>query len=57
VEVFTTKRQGRKKILNTEFIFRRTTPKKLKEAVVKKINNHPFLILNKKEVKKWMKSR
>ncbi len=57
IEVFTTKRQGRKKILNTEFIFRRTTHEKIKRAVIKKINRHTFLIINKKEAKKWMKSR
>jgi len=57
IEVFTTKRQGRKKILNTEFIFRRTTSKKIKEAVIRKANKHTFRIINKKEAKKWMKSR
>lgn len=57
IEVFTTKRQGRKKILNTEFIFRRTTPEKIKRAVIRKINKHTFLIINKKEAKKWMKLR
>ena len=56
-EVFSSKRQGRKKIFNTGFIFRRTTPKKIKKAVIKKINNHEFRIMNKREMKKWMKSR
>ena len=57
IEAFTTKRQGRKKILNTEFIFRRTTPEKIKMAVTRKINKHLFLIMNKKQMKKWMKLR
>ncbi len=57
VEVFTTKRYGRKKIFNTGFIFRRTTPAKIKKAVIRKINNHTFRIMNKRGMKKWMKSR
>ena len=57
VEVFSTKRQGKQKILNTGFIFRRTTPKKIKKAIVKKVNNHQFIIMNKKEMKTWMKLR
>ena len=57
IEVFTTKRQGKKNIINTEFIFKRTTSQKIKRAVIRKINKHPFRILNKKEMKKWMKSR
>lgn len=57
IEVFTTKRYGRKKIFNTEFIFKRTTPAKIKRGVVRKVNKHPFKIMNKREMKKWMKSR
>jgi predicted transcriptional regulator of viral defense system len=57
IEVFTTKRQGRKKILNTEFIFKRTTPERIKKAVIKKVNKHHFLIMNKRQMKKWSKSR
>ena len=57
IEVFTTKRQGKKVILNTKFIFRRTTLKKIKKAIVREIDKHTFLIMNKKEMKKWMKSR
>jgi len=57
VEVFTTKRQGKKEILNTRFIFRRTTPEKIKKAIIKKLNKHPFKIMSRREMKKWMKSR
>ena len=57
IEVFTTKRQGKKTILNTKFIFRRTTHEKIKKAVIKKINKHTFLIMNKRQMKKWMKLR
>jgi predicted transcriptional regulator of viral defense system len=56
-EVFSTKRQGRKRIFNTGFIFRRTTPEKIKKAVVRKVDNHTFRVMSKKEMKKWMKSR
>lgn len=57
IEVFTTKRQGRKKIMNTGFIFRRTTLNKVKRAIVRKVNKHEFRIMNKREMKRWMKSR
>ena len=57
IEIFSTKRQGRKTILNTKFIFHRTTPKKIKEAVIRKVNKHSFLIMNKQRMKKWMKFR
>ena len=57
IEVFTTKKYGRKKIFNTGFIFRRTTPAKIKKAIIRKINKHPFKIMNKRKMKKWMKSR
>ena len=57
IEVFTTKRYGRKKIFNTGFIFRRTTPAKIRKAVIQKRDKHLFRIMSKKEMKKWMKSR
>lgn len=57
VEVFTTKRYGRKKIFNTGFIFKRTTPARINKAVVRKINKHLFRIMNRGGMKKWMKSR
>lgn len=57
IEVYTTKRQGTKKFLTTTIIFRRTTKNRLKQAVTEKINNHYIKILNKKESKKWLKSR
>ena len=57
IEVFSTKRFGKSKILNTGFIFRKTTPKKIKKAVIRKVNKHSFRIMNKREMKKWMKLR
>ncbi len=57
IEVFTTKRQGRKKIFNTGFIFKRTTKNKINKGVIKKLNKHQFRIMNKREMKRWMKLR
>jgi len=57
VDVYSTRKQGRTKILNTRFIFHRTTKKRIKKSVVKKIKDHKFRILNKKETEKWMESR
>ena len=57
IEAYTTKRQGIKKFLATTIIFRRTTKKRLSQAVTEKIMEHTFKILNKEESKKWLKSR
>ncbi len=57
IEVFSTKKQGRTKILNTGFIFRRTTSEKISKAIIKNIKKHPYRIMSKKEMKKWMKIR
>jgi len=57
IEVFTTKRQGRKKILNTGFVFRRTTPNRIKRAIIRKVVKHEFRIAGKRQMKKWMKLR
>ena len=57
IEVFTTKRQGRKIIMNTKFIFRRTTKKRIKLSIVKNVEKHNFRIMNLKEMKIWMKSK
>ncbi|MCX6709950.1 MAG: hypothetical protein NTV63_03310 [Candidatus Woesearchaeota archaeon] len=57
IEVYTTKRQGTKRFLTTTIIFRRTTEKRLKQAIKAEVNGHEFKILNKIESEKWMKSR
>ena len=57
IEVYTTKRQGTKKIINTTFIFRRTTKHRINKVVTKKIGGHDFKIINKKEAKKWLSLR
>lgn len=57
IEVYSNKKQGRKKILNIGFIFRRTTKKNIDKATIKNMQGHLFRIMNKKEMKKWMKLR
>lgn len=57
VDIYTTKRQGKKRILNNRFVFHRTTEKRIKSAIRKKIGNHDFIIQNRRESKKWIRSR
>jgi predicted transcriptional regulator of viral defense system len=57
IEIFTTKRQGIKKILNTTYIFKRTTENRIKKSVTKKIKGHKFKILNIEDTKEWLKKR
>lgn len=56
-DVYTTRRQGRIKILTSDFIFHRTTKERVRKADKKMIKGHSFYILNKKETKQWLKSR
>ena len=57
IDVYTTRRQGKIEVLNTRIAFHRTTKKRLEKAVVRSAQNHSFMILSKREAKKWMKSR
>jgi len=57
IDIFTTRRQGKLKVINTRFVFHRTTKKKIEESIIKNIQKHSFRIQNKRETKKWMKSR
>ena len=56
-DVYTTNRQGIKIILNTKMIFHRAKEINKSKIVIKKIKGHEFIIMNKKNSKKWMKSR
>jgi predicted transcriptional regulator of viral defense system len=57
IEVYTTKRQGIKTLVGTKFIFRRTSQNRINRAISKTIKGHPFQIMNKREMRKWMKLR
>lgn len=56
-DVYTTRRQGEYTILSIKIVFHRTTNRKIKQAKTQNLNAHTFKIMNKKEMKKWMKSR
>ena len=57
IEVYTTKRQGRYRILTTTIIFRRTTKNRIKKAIDKQTYNHNFKRMKIEEMKKWIKLR
>lgn len=57
IEVYSTKRQGRKKFLTTTIIFRRTTKERLKHAIIQKVKNHECKVLDKEESRKWLSKR
>lgn len=57
IEVYTNKRNGRAVILNTTFIFKKTTAKRINNAVIKIVQKHTFKILGKKESTKWLESK
>lgn len=53
IEVYSLKRSGKKRLVNTNIIFRKTRENKFKDVVLRKINGHSFRILNKEASKKW----
>lgn len=57
LEVFITKKQGKMNLLNTKIYFHRIRKIDKNKYVIKKIANHEFKILNKKESKKWLRLR
>jgi len=57
VEIYTNKRNDRTTVLNTTFIFKKTTQKRIDNAMARKIGNHTFRILGKKESREWLKSK
>lgn len=58
LDVYTTKRQGTVELLNSRFMFHRTTPKRIKtNSIARKFHQHSFRILTKSEAKKWIKSK
>ncbi|MBU1103640.1 MAG: hypothetical protein KJ600_03740 [Nanoarchaeota archaeon] len=57
ISVYTNKRQGKKTILNTKFIFHRIRKENIRKSVIRKIRGHSFRILSKKESEKWLKLR
>lgn len=57
VDIYTTRRQGKTSILNTRFVFHRTTKKAIKKSVTCKVGEHEFKILNMENAKIWIKSR
>ncbi|MFT4304248.1 MAG: type IV toxin-antitoxin system AbiEi family antitoxin domain-containing protein [Candidatus Woesearchaeota archaeon] len=56
-DVYSTKKYGKKKIMNKNIIFHRIRKEALVKAVKRKIAKHSFYILSKKETKKWMESK
>lgn len=58
LDIWTTRRQGKIKLLNTRMMFHRTTKRDIeKKATTEKIANHEFKVMNKEYAKKWIKLR
>ena len=54
IDVYNTTRQGTKSIFNAKLRLIRTTKKNMKSYVLRKINNHPFIIASKEKSRKWI---
>ena len=57
MDVYTSRRQGKIKILSTTIVFHRTTKNKIQKSISRNIKNHSIKILSKRETKKWMKTK
>ena len=57
VDIYTTRRQGKYKIMNMRFVFHRTTKQKIDSGIKSEIENHAFRIFPKQEMKEWLKQR
>ena|SRR3989338_2766502 len=57
IDIYAIKKQGKTKVLNTRLAFHRTTQKRIKNAATGSIEGHSFRIENKKNSKKWLKSK
>lgn len=55
-DVYTTRRQGKAKVLSTRVVFHRTTRKNLGHSVTEEVQGQRFRILSKEESKRWLKS-
>ena len=55
IDVYTTKRQGSRRIFNVKINFHRTTRNNLKNAVVRRMMGRSFFILNKNKIAKESK--
>ena len=58
VDIFTTRRQGKTKMMNMRFVFHRTTKKRIeRESVKQTAEGHGFRIISKEESRRWMRPR
>lgn len=57
IDIFTTRRQGKKTVLNTVLVFHRTTKNATTKAVIREMQDHTFCIQPKGDSQKWMSFR
>ena len=57
VDIYSPSKYGKAKIMNKRYVFHRIRDEALKKGVKKKINGHSFIIMTKKETKKWFSKK
>ena len=57
IEVFTSNKQGTRKVFDFTIIFKRIRKNKMEGFISQKIKDHTFIIASKKKVEKWLKSK
>lgn len=56
-DIYSTKKQGKTIIMNSRFIFHRTTKEKINRGIRKEVEGHQFKILPKQEAAAWYQKR
>ncbi len=56
-QVYTNKRNGAVKLLGSAFLLHKTTKRRIENAVVERMHDHPFRILSKEDTRAWLESR
>jgi len=57
IDVYTTRRQGKARILNTNFVFHRTSKRMAARAIRRKIGKKKFKMAPKSVMEEWIKSK
>lgn len=57
IDIYSPNKFGKMKVMNKRYVFHRIRKEALNKGVKKKINEHPFIIMNKVHTKKWFSEK
>jgi len=57
IDIYSNKKFGEMQIMNKRYVFHRVRKESLSKGIIRKIKEHQFIILKRKEAKKWISSK